>query len=131
MKRAEQYIWFNSSLSSMLHWMVMERIPFRIGEVHRPNILVRIYSTGIDIINKGIKLFSKKVGSSLTKHPYSLAVDIWITDASGLNILWKDPRYALIGQYWKALGGTWGGDFKGKTAGDVYHFEISEKVSKI
>lgn len=118
MKRSEQYLWFNASLSSLLHWLVNERIPFRLGEAHRT-------------AERAEQLAKEGKGIVNSKHVYSLAVDIWITDPSGLSILWKDQRYEKAGQYWKALGGVWGGDFKGKTAGDIYHFEISEKVSRL
>lgn len=39
----------------------------------------------------------------------------------------KEEDYKNAAEYWKSLhpDNCWGGDFKGKTAGDIYHFSMS------
>ena len=125
MTRSDQNIKFLRSLIALLNFAIEQGIPIRGGEWQRPDLLTRIYSTGIDIVNRGLKLFSPVVGIQASKHIPSLAVDLWITDDTGKKILWADPRYEALGRFWESLGGTWGGRFKKP---DIYHMEIKEPV---
>jgi len=111
MTRPEQYKLFNKMVCAVLNYCSIKNIPVRLGEAHRPYFVAQKYSQE----NKGILR---------SKHRWSLALDLWITDDTGKKILWQDPRYFHIGQFWKEIGGIWGGDFKRI---DEYHFEFQEK----
>ena len=54
-------------------------------------------------------------------HNFGRAYDVAIV-VNGA-ILWDSPKYAQVGAIGKALGLTWGGDFK-SISGDVGHFEF-------
>jgi hypothetical protein len=124
--RADQYAWLADAVTKTLVFCKANAIPIRFGEANRPSILAKIYSTGINLWNRGVQLVWPKVGIADSKHLYSLAIDIWIYDpAHPKEILWSDPRYALIGKFWESLGGTWGGRF---TKPDIYHCEVAGSV---
>jgi hypothetical protein len=125
MTRREQNDWFLKSFHALLGFAILQGIPVRGGEWQRPDILARIYSTGIDLWNRGLRLFSNKVGIEVSKHKYSLAVDLWITSEDGKDILWEDPRYALLAKAWESLGGVAG--LRVKTV-DRYHVEAPGAV---
>lgn len=63
------------------------------------------------------------------KHQKWIAMDfaVWEDIDSDGNvdvdeIRWnKNPKYTLLGNYWKSLGGIWGGDWQ--SLNDIYHFE--------
>ena len=108
--RTNQYERFLLMLCQLFLYSIRNKIPIRQGEAHRPFFVAQKYVVdGTGILN--------------SKHRYSLAQDIWITDAGGKKILWKHPDYKKLGLYWESMGGTWGGRFKRK---DVYHFEYGE-----
>jgi len=52
------------------------------------------------------------------KHPLGLAIDINLFKDG--NYLIETSDHKLLGSYWKALGGIWGGDFENK---DGNHYE--------
>jgi hypothetical protein len=118
MNRYDQYIWFRDAVISLLIYSKEQGIPVRGGEWNRPDILARIYSTGINLWNKGLQLVWPKVGVLKSDHTQSLALDLWIIDVeTGKKILWNDVRYSRLGSYWMSLGGFW-------FEKDPYHFEI-------
>lgn len=63
------------------------------------------------------------------KHQKWLAIDLAIwedMDEDGNvdkdEIRWNnDPRYSILGNYWKSIGGIWGGTWI--SLKDIYHFE--------
>lgn len=60
-----------------------------------------------------------------SKHQLWRAVDLCIIDAES-RPQWEHDGYKALGEYWKSIGGTWGGDWA--SLNDVYHFELqSEK----
>ena len=95
-----------------------------------------MYARARDIIFKGHewwRSFEKAaenarrgVGIKNSRHCYSLALDIYIVGKTGKEVyLGQNPAefkaYKILGDYWKSIGGVWGGDFKERK--DVYHFE--------
>lgn len=113
MKRLEQYSKFNQMVELLFGYARLAGIPIRYGEAHRPYFVAEKYAKE----GKGI---------IKSKHRWSLAVDIWITDSEiGNKILWKDDRYKTLGDFWKFIGGKWGGNFKKPY--DPYHFEFPER----
>ena len=55
-----------------------------------------------------------------SKHQDWLAIDICIIKDN--ECVWdRTPEYEALGDEWKEMGHTWGGDFKSRD--DVYHFE--------
>jgi len=62
----------------------------------------------------------------ISKHQLGRAMDIVIIDENN-NPVWEETlEYEILGDLWKKLGGTWGGDWykEGKTKfNDQYHFE--------
>jgi hypothetical protein len=121
MTRADQYDWMRDSVAALLLKAKSLGLHVRGGEWQRPDLLARIYSTGIDLMNRGLKLFSNKVGVQKSDHTQSLALDLWITTDDGKGICWEHFGYALLGDFWESLGGVWGGRFKKV---DRYHFEV-------
>jgi len=121
MTRAEQYDWMRDSVAALLLKARDLGLTVRGGEWQRPDLLARIYSTGIDLVNRGLRLFSNKTGVLKSDHTQSLALDLWITTPDGKGIAWVHPGYAQLGVFWESLGGVWGGRFKRK---DPFHFEI-------
>ena len=117
MTRRQQNDWFRDAFIALLQSTKEQGLPIRGGEWNRPSILAKIYSTGIDLWNRGVQLVWPKVGVLQSDHLVSLAVDIWITDETGYDILWKDSRYEVLGAFWIAKGGYW-------DAKDPYHFEL-------
>ena len=59
-----------------------------------------------------------------SKHQKWLAIDIVIIDETSQCIWARVPEYERVGQLWKDLGGTWGGDWE--SLNDVYHLEWDE-----
>jgi hypothetical protein len=61
-------------------------------------------------------------GILLSLHRDRMAQDLIIRDQTGTEV--SKEEYSRCGAAWKALdsGNAWGGDFKGKTAGDLQHF---------
>lgn len=54
-----------------------------------------------------------------SKHQDHRAVDLAVV--AGNDCVWLHiPEYDVLGQFWKNLGGVWGGDWK---SDDIYHFE--------
>jgi hypothetical protein len=53
-----------------------------------------------------------------SKHQDGLAVDLVVMDGRGVT--WDVARYKPLGEFWKSIGGTWGGDWK---VVDAVHFE--------
>lgn len=118
MNRFEQYSWMRDSVISLLTFSKEQGIPIRGGEWHRPSLLAKAYSVGINAIYKGIHFVWPKVGVEKSDHIQSLALDLWIIDTeTGKKILWEDSRYELLGAYWIKLGGYW-------SSKDPYHFEL-------
>jgi hypothetical protein len=112
--RQDQYDEFNFMVARLLTFALDQRIPIRIAEAHRPAFVAEKYAKeGLGIID--------------SKHRYSLAVDIWVTSKTGLDIDYRSPEYETLGSYWKDLGGTWGGSWKRR---DSVHFEYAEKPLK-
>lgn len=60
----------------------------------------------------------------LSYHQLGRAADIAVMKEN--SIIWpRVPEYEHLGEYWKSLGGTWGGDFKAeKVKDDIYHFQM-------
>jgi len=112
MNRFDQYAKFLDMVSHLILHAQSHDIPIRLGEAHRPKFVAEKYvKEGTGILN--------------SKHRWSLAIDIWIIDAkTGKEILWKDPRYDILGKFWESLTGIWGGHFERY---DPYHFECGEK----
>lgn len=108
--RTEQYLYFNLMVSKLLAYGVERNIPFRLGPAHR----TQDEANALAKAGKGIKN---------SKHIYSLAIDLWITD--GVKILWESPHYKTLGEYWVEMGGVHGSSFKQYK--DIYHFELAEK----
>lgn len=65
--------------------------------------------------------YVKRLGNTKSFHYDSLAVDIDLY-VDGVYQTDTSTHYE-IGQYWKYLGGTWGGDFKNK---DGNHYSWGE-----
>lgn len=120
MTRYDQNAWFIAAFVKLLQYTMDHNIPVRGGEWHRPGLLAKAYSMGVDFVYKGVRFFWPKVGVEQSDHIYSLAVDIWITDSTGKDILWEDARYQILGSQWVGLGGYW-------SEKDPYHFEIKGK----
>ncbi len=57
-----------------------------------------------------------------SKHYDRLAVDLNLFRDG--NYLTDTDLYRPLGSFWKAIGGTWGGDFRSK---DGNHFSLGEK----
>lgn len=55
-----------------------------------------------------------------SKHLVGLAIDL-VYVKEGFPMWERCRAYEEAGKYWKALGHTWGGDWK--TLNDIYHFE--------
>ena len=101
-------------VSLLLGFAELKSIDIRIGEVHRPYFVAKKYAQeGKGILN--------------SKHRYSLAADIWLTDPTGKKIIWDKSHYLYreLGEFWEAIGGTWGGSWKKP---DVYHFELRGRI---
>lgn len=68
-----------------------------------------------------------KIGRTQTLnslHLKGLAVDFHILKDDG-SVDWDFNKYKILGEYWKQLGGEWGGDWK--TLRDGVHFQYKEK----
>lgn len=113
--RQDQYADFNFAVARLLMFAIDQHISIRFGEAYRNAEQAAIYAKA-------------GTGTLDSRHRYSLAVDLWITEKNGLGIAWKHPDYSTLGRFWKELGHIWGGDFK--KYNDVYHFEYKEKPLK-
>ena len=58
-----------------------------------------------------------------SRHQLWRAVDVCIIDDQN-RPRWEHDDYARLGEYWKSIGGTWGGDWV--SLNDVYHFELGD-----
>jgi len=87
------------------------------------NIPLR-HATAHRTIEECQRLVKEGTGILNSKHRWSLAHDYWIITSSGKDIEWKCTGYAILGRFWKFLGGRWGGDWKKK---DIFHFELAER----
>jgi len=118
MNRRSQLDEFNQMVELLLGYADLKKIRWRYGEAHRPGFVAEKYAK----LGTGIKN---------SKHRYSLAIDIWITDQSGKKIVWNHKPYIPLGLFWKSIGGRWGGlksyggDFN--RLNDPYHFEHALK----
>lgn len=61
-------------------------------------------------------------GEAHSCHKLRLAVDFNLF----IDGQYRQDRgaYAPLGDYWQSIGGTWGGAFTGKNAGDANHFSV-------
>ena len=59
----------------------------------------------------------------ISRHERWRAGDFVIVDDNGKLIWTATARYELLGEMWRNLGGTWGGDFKTPPR-DLGHFEL-------
>jgi hypothetical protein len=114
MTRQEQYADFIDMQCKLYAYAKAQGIPIRQGEAQRPQWVAAEYA-------------KEGTGTLDSKHIYSLAIDLWIIN--GKQIIWVDKRYALLGTFWKSLGGIWGGDFKKRS--DPYHFEYAQAPANI
>ncbi len=67
-------------------------------------------------------LFAQGKSKTLqSKHTEWLAIDFVLVRYG--QLIWKeDPEYKKMGEFWKSMGHTWGGDWE--SLGDIYHFEF-------
>jgi len=74
-----------------------------------------------------------KYGSPNSLHRSRLAVDL-VLRVDGVVQEGKTPEsianWKVLGDYWKMIGGTWGGDFTGASAGDYNHFSLEHNGYK-
>lgn len=73
------------------------------------------------------KLFEQGRSKTMkSKHLDKLAIDLNVFIDKGNGRVWstKTEDYQTLGEYWKHLGGRWGGDFIGFT--DAGHFEYDD-----
>jgi len=61
---------------------------------------------------------------NISKHQRDQARDLVIIDDEGQPIWAHVPEYDMLGEIWESLGGKWGGNFKGVSFDDIYHFEL-------
>ena len=59
----------------------------------------------------------------VSKHQVHLARDIYIINEKNQIVFDVEP-YAVLGEFWEALGGKWGGNFQGSIKADIFHFEL-------
>lgn len=84
------------------------------------NLLTFIYNMGYEV-TLGDTYPGKFKHKANGKHPKGLAIDLNLfLDGVYLE---KTSDHTLFGDYWKSLGGIWGGDFKNK---DGNHYEWPE-----
>ena len=87
------------------------------GEGMRPPEMEKIYA------ERGTGIIGSLHGKKLAHDIFLFKNGIYTEDIE---------NYREYGEYWKGLNpdNNWGGDFKGKTAGDMFHFSMSDGVSK-
>lgn len=103
---------FAEDTTKLYLYIISRGLQFRYGEAWRSDQQAkRNEEHGVGIIN--------------SLHCDRLAVDLIIHYHDGEEVSRED--YEDVGTYWKALDdrNCWGGDFEGKTAGDIYHFSLS------
>lgn len=99
-------------LVELLSWALAQGYHIRLGEAWRsPEQAARNAARGVGIAN--------------SLHCERLAIDLLISDGTRELITVDEVR--PLGEYWKSLDpdARWGGDFVGRTAGDVGHFSLS------
>lgn len=89
-------------------WLKEQGYEPTFGEAWRPQWVASVYA-------------EQRKGSKNSLHIDRLAVDL-VVRRNGVEVGAED--YKRCGEAWKAIGSRncWGGDFKGKTAGDMQHF---------
>jgi hypothetical protein len=61
-----------------------------------------------------------------SRHQFWQAFDLLILD-DNMKSLWKSDSYKILGDFWQALGGVWGGQWyidKKTSFNDLYHFQL-------
>jgi len=101
---------FARMVAQLFAWLLYKNIPFRLGEAWRSR-------------EEAARLAEVGRGTTNSLHCDRLALDLQIDKHDGT--LGTIEEYAPVGEYWESLGGSWGGRFSGKTAGDVYHFSLA------
>jgi hypothetical protein len=107
MTLTEKQVAFCQQFSHTLVWAARKGFRPVYAEGFRPAWVAKEYARrGVGIVN--------------SLHRKKLAHDIWLLDAEG-NILWDDPAYGVIADYWCELDdeNCWGGDFGNR---DIYHY---------
>lgn len=110
MKLSEKQCKFTFMVSNLIIFAYMNGMELTFGHVLRGK------ETQQRLVDKGLSWTMD------SKHLKKLAVDFnlfiegeYITNAEA---------YRPLGEYWKLLGGKWGGDWEGKKT-DVFHFEYN------
>jgi hypothetical protein len=100
---------FTLMIGALIVWAFDHGYELTFGEAHRPQELADLYAT-------------KGKGISNSLHILRLAVDFNLF----INGRWQTTTEAFrpLGQKWKELGGTWGGDFKKP---DGNHFSLEHE----
>jgi hypothetical protein len=106
---------FTRKLADLIIFAYNKGYEVTLGEVYRPPETAYVYS-------------KQGKGSVNSLHCQRLAADMNLFKAD--MYLTRCSDYEELGQYWKSFSTpeiefAWGGDFKGKTAGDAGHFSIS------
>lgn len=104
---------FADMLESLRQYAKQQGIPLEWGERFRPRWVA-------------VKYALEKIGIVNSKHCSSLAQDLWICTEDGGTILWEDPRYKDLADYWVKLGGKAGHYFQKPAKRDSYHFEYGD-----
>jgi len=100
---------FTVMLTQLLVWCEYHGYKIRLGEVWRTS-------------EQAAWNAAHGLGIKGSLHTLKLAVDFaYVRDAAGKPLLTK-ANWQPLGDEWKLLGGSWGGDFKNR---DVYHFSLS------
>jgi len=114
MTNVEKRIVFIKLLGSLFCFARLNGIDFIITAFYRsPEEQKKLYDKGLTACDGTLKK---------SNHQRWLAIDIAIIKDGAPNFN-RIEAYETLGNYWKSIGGTWGGDWS--SLNDIFHFEYN------
>ena len=125
MRLSEQqsdFLWMEWRLLGFAHKIFFEQSHEMEGYYLKRTSLYRTPEEQKKLVDEG---FSWTLNS---KHLSGLAVDYMIIKSQ--ECIYEHAVYGMMGTYWENIGGTWGGNWKGKKR-DIFHFEYNLKKRQV